>query len=574
MTRNILFALSLGLALPAFSQTGSSKLKPLLFQADKNNIQVLPQRFEYTLLDEDRFKIGDILLDTTQVRFQVEASKENPGSYSVHFQWPASLIKEGQLALKDSSGKAIFSTLLSSTNTQIKTNQSEQNELGLRSEIAHFKTNDFPPDLIEEMKYMPFMKFCIFRETEGTRLYLCSQELYLSSQDSQMIVKARQANQNTASIEINGKSVGDQGIIYLNDRNENIAFKAQTRSGAFLEIETRLKEVDFKDAVLAADNENINLTASGALPVNEAIIKKINDSDWQILLPLSRPLLYLKGDGDIPMRQEFFIRGDLPREKNRAFISGTSLPRTYSSQLSFSGLTANENSVKSDPQSPLSLVQNLKKNTFRWNIKEIPKGKKSSHYLLVTNQNKDFTARYDVFRGEPYILSLETQYQSPGNITFGRVELQWWLENFLNIKAPWTAFHWGTSLERQQQLNETTEISAQHLTTVSLLWRAQDGFPMIDGSWGLSLPVQIQETTSGSEVHFGLGAFGSYKTSKWWTKIMDWYEVKLQVTSLDSRVQGTAFYPFASRWYLRYGLEATQNKDLQMGGHLGVVWKF
>ncbi|MBV2169252.1 MAG: hypothetical protein KUL82_11160, partial [Bdellovibrio sp.] len=237
MLRLTLLLLCLLSAFPSWAQTRSSKLKPLYFQADKNNLQVLPQRFEYTLLDEDRFKVGDILLDTTQVTFQIQPSPNKKGFYRIVFTWPAGLIKEGELAVKNNSGKAILNTLVSKAQVHITqaTTQQEQGQESLRSEIATFTVDDVEANLVDSMKYLPFMVFCLYRESDETRLYLCSKELYLSSQQGQMTVKSRSTTKKSAQIEINGKVVGNQGIIYLNERSESVAFKAQTQSGAFLE---------------------------------------------------------------------------------------------------------------------------------------------------------------------------------------------------------------------------------------------------------------------------------------------------------------------------------------------------
>lgn len=589
MVKHLLVLGCLLFPLVGFSQTRTNKPKPLNFQADKNKVQVLPQRFEYTLLDEDRLKIGDILIDTTQIIFQIEKRR---GTYRIHFEWPADLIKEGQLALKDNSGKAIFNTVLTKSNVKLKPGKLQEDDTGLRFQIASLTVEDVPPELVEDIKVLPFMEFCIFRESEETRLYLCSKELYVSSQDKSMTVKARSATKKSSQIEINGKVVGNQGLIYLNDRSENVAFNAKTRTGAFLEIETRMKDVDFKDVVLSPDEDQIILTASGARPVDESKVKKISESDWQITLPRSRPVLFLNGDGDIPMRQEFFVRGPLPREKNRAFLSSRSLSRTYSSELSFTGIAPEDINVKVADGASKATIETLKKNQFLWTIRDIPKGKESRHYLQLSNKEQEFIAGYDVFRGEPYSLGLNTQYLTPAGVAYGTVDFHWWMENFLFVSSDWANFHWGIALERRQQLVEKDDFAKANFTTIELLWRAQDGYHLIDETWGLSFPLQNIDGEGLSLMTFGVGAYVEKKPGRWLKPFMKWSELRLQYFTGSSggdvklnsafQIKGIGYWPMSSQWYLRYGLDFSQYKfspsadegSTQLGINAGVFWKF
>lgn len=593
MLRTLLVLSCLLSAFSAFAQTRSSKLKPLYFQADKNNLQVLPQRFEYTLMDEDRLKVGDILIDTTQVGFQIEPSKDKKGAYSLRFTWPAGLIKEGELAIKNNSGKAIFNTLLNKDNIQVSQGPTVEGEEKLRSEIATITIDDVETSLVDDMKYFPFMTFCIYRESEETRLYLCSKELYLSSQQGQMVVKARSAAKKSAQVEINGKVVGNQGLIYLNDRSENVAFKALTQTGAFLEIETRKKDVDFKDVVVSEDGEKMILTASGAEPVDEKAVKKLNDTDWQVTLSKNRPVLYLKGDGDIPMRQEFYVRGNLPREKNRPYVSVRSVSRIYSSQLSVSGVSPEGVQVKVPEKDPEAQVETLKKNQFQWTMRDIPAGVETRRYLDVITEDRKFVVGYDVFRGQPFGLGLGGKYLTPSGIAFGTLDFQWWMENFLFINAGWSRFHWGISLERQQHMTEKDDQPKVDLTTLELLWRAHEGFNLIDETWGLSIPLQMIQGENDSTTAYGLGVFWMHKPqSRWLKSWMSWTELKLQYFAGSSGsefklksaydLKAQAYWQFSSQWYLRYGLDYSEYKydpsalkeEAQIGVNAGLFWKF
>lgn len=568
-------------AFSSFAQTRQSKLKPLYFPADKNKLQILPQRFEYSLLDEDRLQVGDILFDTTQVVFQIEPSTEIKGSYRIQFRWPAGIIREGQLAIKTSSGKAIFNQPIAKGALKISHGPTDNLQEGLRADIATFSVDGIEAGLLEDMKYFPFMTFCIYRESEGTRLYLCSKELYLTTQDGKMVIKPRTTVQKTAQIEINGKIVGNRGIIYLNDRTEGVAFKMQTQTGAFLEIETRMKDVDIKDVVVAEDNENIILTASGAKPADESKVKKISDTEWQISLPKDRPVLYLKGDCDIPMRQEFYIRGTLPRSKNRSYLFSISPSRTYNSKITFNGVTPDGVQIKIPADDPNSEIELIKKNQFKWTLRNIPAGQESRHYLTVVADNKEFVAGYDIYRGQPFRFEMNAYYQTPSGILFGSFSFQWWLENFLYASSDWSRFHWGVSLEREQHLTEKQNIAKIDFTTLELLWRAKEGFNFQGESWGLSLPLQMIQSEGASATAFGLGAFWVQQPSNWLKRYMHWSELKMQYLGSSSggdlkvksglRLKASAFWQLNTQWYFHYGLNFSDDKYAPMAG---LLYKF
>lgn len=193
-----------------------SKLSPLHFEAERNGLKVLPQRFEYTLLDDYKIKIGDVLVDTENIKFSVAPSKSSQG-YDLTFTWPLHLFERGELALKNNTGKAILNAAFeskdlkvigSSTATTIatennsttaQTNESEPQETNsdteqLRSELAAFTVHDVPKNTIEDMKYLPYMSFCVMKQSSETRLYLCSNELFLSSEKGLLTVKKSQSS--------------------------------------------------------------------------------------------------------------------------------------------------------------------------------------------------------------------------------------------------------------------------------------------------------------------------------------------------------------------------------------------
>ncbi len=555
----------------ATAATAAAASIPLFFQADKNNIQVLPQRFEYNLADEDHIKIGDIDIDGTTFGFQIAPSVSFPGKYQARFIWPAGLLKEGSLLLKDNTGKAVWTTNFNRKTIKLLANrensETEKSEgKAGRTQLAELVVDQLNPALIEDMKYFPFMNFCISRTNQDTRIYLCSKELYLTAKDNRMIVRARSQGRRTPFVEINGKSVSYQGVIFLNNESENIGFRAMTQSGTVLEVETRMKPVDFKDVVLTPDKKELVITASGAEPVNEEKVKRLSDAEWQFKIDAERPVLYLKGEGNIPMRQEFYVKGDVPMDAARPSIEQNSYDRIYKPDLTLRGTSAPGTSVSSN--APNEKVDKLEDNRFRWHLTEIPAGEISRHYLRVSHEQSSYLAAYDVYRDFPFEVGGFLAYWTPSAQFYGDLSVTWWMENFMGSDANWSRLHWGLNLKESLMLTKKDGEANVNITHLELLWRATPGFHFQDRTWGLSIPYEVIQGNGLSVSGFGLGAFYSDKAQARYQRYMHWYEVKFDyLTGLGSgdvklkgamNLLGTAYYHTDKHMSWSYGLGASQ----------------
>lgn len=589
----LLLAFSFLFSQISFAQTKNrGNLKPLFFQANKNNLQVLPQRFEYSLWDQERFSVGDILIDSTQLTFNLEPSIQKKNSYNIRFTWPAGLIRNGQLTIKDNSGKAIFLTELDKNSVKISRGTPMEGREALRSDIASYIADSVPSDVIETMKYLPFMVFCVYNETDSTRFYLCSKELYITSQDGHAIIKSRNAANKKAQVDVNGARVGDQGVIYLNDEQEFVKFKAITQSGSSLEIETRRNNVDFKDVV--ENGDKIILTASGAEPTDEKIFKRISASEWQATLTKERPLIYLRGESDIPLRQEFNIQGPLPQEKLRPYTSAKSISKTYASSINLPVLSPQGGSLKKETSDASSQLEGLTKNQYRWTLNDIADGEER-HFLNVTSGKDTFVVGYDTNKGNPYMAYLGGRYELPSGLIFASAQIQWWIENFLFIPSTEAHLKWGVSLVQDQHINSKSDYPKIDITTVELLWRAKAGFNMVDETWGLLLPLQILRGEGSSATQYGLGAFWQgLPHQKRWYRFMEWSDVKLQYffgsSGSDFKVKSAwkmdagAYKKWNEKysWLFRYGVSLSQytytpsapKEDIQLDFNAGVTWKF
>jgi hypothetical protein len=559
-----------------------SHLVPLPFNANLNNVRVLPQRFEYSLWDEDRLSVGNILIDSTQLTFQLSPSSTKKNRYNVRFTWPGGLVKNGRLTIRDNSGKSIFSSTFKKDDITISKGNVMEDHENLRSEIATFSVNELGPEFIESMRHLPFLMFCVYRETELTKINICSKELYLSLQKGQITIRPRNLNKKNAQVEINGGKIGSQGVIYLNDSNETINFKSQTQSGSFLEMDIRTKDVDFND--IFQDGDNIVLTATGAEPVDEKIIKKISDTTWSIRLPKDRPVIYLKGDGDFPLRQEINIRGPIPSSSNRIYAERASIAKTYSSTLEVLVATP-QNAKLSLPKSEVSAsIKNKDSEHYLWKITKIPKGT-NQRYLNLNAEGNTFTASLETYRAPAYSLYLGGSYNFSADKSSMRAELEWWFDSFLKLNSSWSKNHWGINLIQDNNSNSTG---------LELLWRSKFGIHMIDDTWGLILALQDLNSNSGTSLVYGLGFFVQKSLAQTeMQNFMNFCEFKIhQYFGSEADTQRSHGVEFNMQAYknilgqqflfFRYGLGVSQydydpltkSNEVQTQFQSGIYWTF
>lgn len=547
------------------SSAKTSSTKPLLFQASKNGLQVLPQRFEYTLIDSSTLRIGDIMINSKEMSFDIVTNKNN--QKQLVFKWPAALLSEGSIVLKNNNGKAIYSSdfneqKIKKVKSSTELSEEDKNE-NYRTDIAQFVSEPIEKSLFDDMKYFPFMSICVFRDSEETRTSLCSNELYLSSDKGQLVIKSRATTSKMSFVEVNGKVVGNQGIIFLNDRSENIEFRTQMESGASLEISTRLKAVDFKDIVLDDDGKRIILTAKGADPVHEDKVRRLPNGDWQTRLSQSRPQVWLKGDGDIPMRQEFYIRGIIPSEGDRAYVSAKTQDRIFGSKTKVQGISRPDVQVSSFDETS-SIEPSGKSNQFIWTVSELPSGVETRRYLNIKKGEKSFVAGMDFLRGTPYLFRIGSSFNSPSGQILGQIGLTWWLEDFMTSNSNWAKFHWGTALEHELQASKKADDTKVSSSTIHLLYRLKAGFPYVEDTWGLGLNYKALSIGSANLGLVGFRFFGIQQMPSSFKKWAQFYESRFdyylggnsQGVKIDSAMdaQIKLIKPLKDWWHVNYGV--------------------
>lgn len=523
----------------------------LTFPAEQNHVQVFPQQFEYSLMDDNHIRIGDILVDANKVSLQLVPQNKELSNFRFHFIFPASLMTEGELTIKDSVGKLLWIQTFKKNHLLIN---SKNSNTKYRDGMATFSSIPFEKDFLTKLENTSFFKFCVSKIDAGTKIILCSKELFLKYSQNIPSIFSREPYRKDSYVVINGRPVDPTGIVFLNKLTDPISLQALMRSGASVEIDTRRKDVVFTDVLQGENKDEILVRAKGTEPVDESKVKRISVDEWEISLPASRPTLFLKGEGGIPMRQEFLIKGPLRTESLKIEVTEGASKKTYSSEVRLRLNKPNEVTLAAGDKK--SIVEG---STKTWILMDLEKGKTNKRTLQVIENENKFTTEYEIYRGYP-ILAF-TRLMHP---LFSQTQFQWWHGGF----------HLGAALNADKALTQSLTENDWSLFSAELLYRFEKGMNLDQSNTGLLLFAN--QATYGSKINlFGLGIFTNIKVSD---PMIHWIYAKMQIplsasgdnikmkTSWNAEVSGkhfaneSVFYEAGIRGF-HYGFESS-NTDL------------
>jgi hypothetical protein len=470
----------------------------LLFPADKNNIQVFSQRFEYSLLNQSQFRIGDILVDSAEINLRLVPTSSN--RHRFYFRWPADLIKDGDLLIQDNTGKTLWAQKFTSKDVRVGRSRRKKTEdsANYRTSVASFQSTPIKTDFLDQLQFNAFFRFCVRKEEQETRIYICSKDLYLKRRKNRYAILYRKSFRTESSVDINGRPVDPSGIIFLNEVTDNISLRALMASGARLEVDTRRKAIAFQDVVLSDNGKNIIIRAHGTEPVNPAQVKRKGPEDWEATVSVDRPIIYLKGEGNIPMLQEFLVQGKVRPDTIRIDVLEGSEEQTYSSSLD----------LKLRPVNGLTLAAADRKSSWSnptWSLLNLEKGKLNKRYLNVTSADGKFVAAYESYRG--YSMELRTRLMFP---LFSQTQFSWWMGS-----------HLGLDLNYDKTLSKAATDPDWTNARLDILYRFTGGMQAKDPSMGALL--FYNQITAGSSLSLlGLGFF--FDTKSPWPGPIHWLQ--------------------------------------------------
>lgn len=570
-------------ALPVHAQR--ARLRPLDFDADRNGLQVLAQRFEYALTEGERLQIGDLALDGEKFRLEFE-----PGTRNLTFRWPQLMARRGRLSLLNNIGKAVWSRDLAQLGVEMEPGAETKD--GLREEIARWVLKGLSTATVDELAEYPFFRFCVSLEEERSRAFFCSRDYYLSKRTGLFVLTERNRLSRDVLVEINGTAVEPQGLIYLNSPEESLFLRAQTGSGTLFEITTRRRRVDFIDVVVLND-ETIKITARGAEPTRQDQVDFLEDGRYHLFLPKKRPYFFVQGEGNIPMRQEFHVRGEPPLEAWRAFVAANSPQKSFAKEVELLGIHPAEVQLKNyDAKGELTVRPN---HQFIWLLKDLEPGTANRRYILVEAPNKArYTTSYEIERGfqNGWIMSL--RQQTPSGNARGRARYDRAIESLFGARGSWASFRWFLGLEYDQHLTTLGNTPDLDHLDLDLAVRFPSGLWLRDEGWLVALGMGQTAVNGAKGMTPSLRLVRQSRPSarSFLGRLGEWFEPTIFVrgpSSGDSpKLQSftelsTHFYrPLDSRSWLRYGVAvsgaSTDLPDLssawQLSADLGVVLRF
>lgn len=466
-------------------------LNYLEFPAEKNNLQPLPQKFEFSLRDSSKLLLGNKIIETALFGFQIERTKTG---YNLNLRWPPNVVEKGKISLQNPSRVAIWSENI----------QGQQGEYKLSN-----ATN-----ILQKLSGLSFFRFCVGHHEMKTGIEACSPEMTILGSGSEIRVDARALNEQTL-IQINGRKVTPHGIVFLNDVKESLNFVAQLANGAEFRMDTRRIHLEFMD-VIEADEKHLILTVKGSTPLPPAQYKQIDSQRWSIALSKERPLFYVPGEGRVPLRQEFIVQGSLPTQSHRLILDRQVLERTYSTSLELRGHVAK----KGRPQTLDGSSVEIEEGQFRWSLKGIPLHRQKQNYIQIVDESEAYTAVYSVSREEDKRLEIFLGVNSDDTHYYMGAEAQLWFEKLISAQRL------GLGLLYNKDLTGDAKVS---LMEADLFFRLVPGIQFSDPSLILGVGVQ-NWSFDAINVQTYSPLIGWYSPSNILQNFFDWQEVDFKYT--------------------------------------------
>lgn len=372
----------------------TEKSVSILFPLEKSNVHSQAQKFEYQILSDGKIKLGNTLID--QRRFSLKILR-GANKYYLAAQWPAAAISDGSLVLKDNTGKLIWNQPLKSSRLKI----TRQEEQGLKADYGTAARLPIDNAAIQQMQVIPFFRFCVQKDEAPSTASICSAEYFYRR--GQGLQRRKRAPTETY-VEVNGQIVSGAGSVYLQSTKQTLSLRAVMSSGWLLEVFTRMKEIDFKDFTLSNDEQKLMVTASGSEPVDSKTIVKRGLVGWTVAVDAKQPYLYVRGEGDIPLRQEFNIQGPLRKNDMQYIWSEIPDAKTYSSSVS--GTLKTPKNVELLPIDENSKLERQSDSEWTWSLENLERGK-NRRYIKVSQSGKELFGAWDTYRGRPFEASLK-----------------------------------------------------------------------------------------------------------------------------------------------------------------------
>ncbi len=517
----------------------------LFFPIDKNNIQILPQRFEYELIDKDQFRVGNAFFDARNFKFEVHKLKD---VYKFSLHWPAGLLSNGEISIRDNIGKAIWIQPIDGNKIKFS---KLNTDASVSAMVASLDDEILPTKTINALRYVPYFRMCVQKIAPPVRVSLCSKDFYIRPHKDKIDIQTRDSLRNESYVNINGNNVDHRGLIFLQNFSDILALRVLLLSGATLDLDTRMKQIDFRDLSISEDGKSLQIWAAGAEPTGNQKVLRVEDGSWKTEVNYERPIIYLKGEGDIPMKQEFITQGAIREQK--LTIEALSPPPTitYSSSVTIPLKKLSGGSMQ--PADNLSTMEDQDETTVNWNLNELANWTKNRRLLKVAFGNRQFTAAWDLEKFPPWEARISAFLPAAGRIGIRR-----WFNNLrlgagLDYKYILSPFRSGDGNSSRLRL------------PFYLHWNRSIQFS--DSGWGLFLSPEQRLFGNTSTTGAVAGLFFHSQMPPGWSYLGQWNHTEADLFGTGTGATTFAgqmgfrtdfLYKISKNQYWHWGLEYTR----------------
>lgn len=528
----------------AADPTPSNRLT-LFFPIDKNNIQILPQRFEYELIDKDQFRVGNAFFDARNFKFQIGKSGRD---YQFSLHWPAGLLGTGEISIRDNVGKSVWTMPIDRDVVKFRQLTSDTN---IASMVGHLANGILPAKIYNQLKYVPYFRLCVQKIDPPVRVSLCSKDFFIKPDKTKIDIQTRDSLREESYVNINGNNVDPRGLIFLQNYTDILALRVLLLSGATLDLDTRMKKVDFRDLSISEDGKSLQIWAAGAEPTSTSKVLRVEDGSWKTEVNYERPILYLRGEGDIPMKQEFITQGAVREQRLNIEAMAPPPTVTYSSSVTITLKKLPNGTLM--PADNLSTLDDLGKETVDWNLNELANWNKNRRLLKVSQGEQTFTAAWDIEKYPPWEFRISGSLPTAGMLGFRR-----WFNNFRlgmgfdykYILAPFRSSDGNSSRLR---------------LPIYFNWRKSIAFN--DSAWGIMLNPEQRGWGNTSTTGAAFGLYFHSQVPQSWKYFGEWNHTEIDFMGIgqgDSTFKGQMglrsqfLYKISKNQYWHWGLEYTR----------------
>ncbi|MEY4617708.1 MAG: hypothetical protein RJB66_2668 [Pseudomonadota bacterium] len=293
---------------------------------------------------------------------------------------------------------------------------------------------------------------------------------------------------------------------------------------------------------------------------------------WVSMMPSNKTYFIVPGAGGGLFRYNLEI-SKAPTALSKITLINPPLS-TYSSRPAIKGASINGGQFKAAPPGKLNLVSNT--NNFTWEFPADVKGEEQDGGLIATENNQNFTAYYNLFRGYSGefsfrlagVLSKDMQLNLLNEFAYNQ-----WFETLLGLESPLLSKQrWGVSAKRLSSLKTfqpnggTGTPLSLGLTTVDMKYRFTPGLWERDETWGLILGFEDITITDIKGSFAGTGLFWARSMPLVFDRIISWFPYMNYPKWVDMEL---VYYVLP----LTSGVKTTPNPNYALNFHGKVLWK-